>query len=157
MTTPALPLRERLLPSWWAWVAAAALVAMIGVAYGAALGATAGWLVGLAGGILAGWLLVITSPVVSVNEAGIVAAGARLPGWAVADVISLDRQGVRDLRGPGADARIFAVLRPWSAPGAVLVTLKDDDDPHPAWLLSSRDPDRLMQAITATMEAQDRL
>jgi hypothetical protein len=47
---------------------------------------------------------------------------------------------------------MFVALRPWSAPAGVLVRLDDPEDPHPAWLFTSRHPVRLAAAITATMD-----
>lgn len=142
--------RERLLPQWWAWIFALALVTMLAVAYGAALGTTPGLAVGIGGVVLAGWLLWITSPTVVLDADGLHAAGAVLPVSSLGDVEAADREAVRALRGPGADARLFTVLRPWSTSTAVLVNLDDADDPHPAWLISTRHPSRLRDSIRST-------
>lgn len=144
--------RERLLPSWWVWLAAFTLVGMVGIAYGAALGRGIGAVVGVLGLALACWLLWITSPVVALEGHDLAVAGARLPVSSIAGTRTVDRAGVAELRGPGSDARIFVALRPWSARDAVLVTLDDDLDPHPAWLVSSRHPVRLQDALAATMD-----
>lgn len=142
--------RERLLPHWWAWVVAGALVAMLAVAYGSALGLPAGAAVGTIGVGLAAWLLWITSPVVAVDAAGLHAAGAVLPAWALGPATVLDGAGVAQRRGPGCDARTYLVLRPWSAARAVLVAVRDPQDPHPAWLVSSRRPESLAAAVAAS-------
>ena len=139
--------RERLLPQWWAWLVAAAPIGMLAIAYGAALGIGPGLAVGVGGLAVGGWLLWISSPVVSVDLHGFTAAGAHLPSASIADVQVVDRAQIRTLRGPGSDARIFVVLRPWSAHAAVLVNLDDADDPHPAWLVSSRHPVRLQESL----------
>lgn len=143
--------RERLLPSWGAWVLVLGLVLMISVAYGAALGATAGWLVALGTGSLAVALLVLTAPVIEVSPDGLQVQGAVLPLSSIADYEVVDREEIRRLRGPGSDARLFVSLRPWSAPDGVLVRLDDPDDPHPAWLFTSRHPARVTAALAATM------
>lgn len=148
--TAALGYRERLLPHWWAWVFALAVVAMLAVAYGGALGSIPGLAVAVGGGVLACWLLWISSPVVVVDTEGLHAVGAMLPISSIGDVQVADREAVRLLRGPGADARLFAVLRPWSASSAVLVNLDDAEDPHPAWLVSTRHPSRLCESIRST-------
>lgn len=150
MTTSAT-YRERLLPSWGAWVLALGLVAMLAVAYGAALGATAGWLVAAGTGILAVALLLLTAPVISVSPAGLHVQGAVLPLTSIARYEAVTRDDIARLRGPGADARLFVSLRPWSAPGGVLVELDDPEDPHPAWLFTSRHPTRVTAALAATM------
>lgn len=144
--------RERLLPGWWVWLVALGLVTMVAVAYGAALGAAAGWITAAGGIALAAALIWTSAPVVSVDARGVRAAGALLPPHAVGEVRIVDREAVAHLRGPGADARIFAVLRPSAAPGALLIHVADDDDPHPAWLVTTRHPERMAASITATME-----
>lgn len=143
--------RERLLPSWGAWVLVLGLVAMLSIAYGAALGATAGWLVALGTGVLAVALLLLTAPVIAVSPAGLQVQGALLPLTSIAGVEAVDRDEIRRLRGPGSDARLFVSLRPWSASGGVLVRLDDPEDPHPAWLFTSRHPGRVVDALAATM------
>lgn len=139
--------RERLWPRWWVWVLLAALVAMLAVAYGAALGATAGWSVAALGGAVTIGMVAVTAPRVTVDDTGLHAGGAALPHHAIGGCRAVDVREVRELRGPGADARLFTVLRPWSASGAVVVDVVDPDDPHPAWLVSSRRPGRLCSAL----------
>ncbi len=146
MATSGLAFRERLLPRWWVWLVVAALVAMLAIAYGAALGSAAGLAVGGAAGALAGWLLWITAPTIVVDDDGLAAGGARLPAASIGAVGPLDADGVDEaLR---SDARVFTAVRPWSTRTGVLVTLADDEDPHPAWVLSTRQPDRLVAALT---------
>jgi hypothetical protein len=143
--------RERLLPKWWVWVVALSFLATLAIAYGAALGSLAGWTVGIAGGVLVVWLLWITAPVISVDAHTLSVAGARLPATAIATVRVVPGEELRQLRGPAGDARLFVALRPWSASDAVFVEIDDADDPHPAWLFTSKHPARAVEAITATM------
>jgi hypothetical protein len=72
---------------------------------------------------------------------------ARLPVRFVADAIPIDAEGRRELLGPSADPLAFVVQRPWIG-GAVQVLLDDPADPTPYWVVSSRDPVRLADAIT---------
>ena len=142
---------ERLLPRWWAWLLALSFVGMLAVAYGAALGATAGWLVGLGGCALVGLLLWVTAPHIEVTADHLAVDAARLPVSAIGAVEALDAAGISKVRGPGGDARLFVALRPWSSPRAVLVRVDDPTDPHPAWVFTTRHPDRLVAALTGTM------
>lgn len=144
--------RERLLPGWWVWLVAGGLVVMVAVAYGAALGAPVGWATLIVGAALAAAVIWTSAPVVSVTADGLRAGGALLPLTAVGNVRIVDRDGIASLRGPGADARLYVVVRASASPGGLLVHIEDDDDPHPAWLVSSRHPDRMAAALTATME-----
>lgn len=143
--------RERLLPAWWVWLILGGLVTMLAVAYGAALGSTVGWTVAAALTAIGSSFLVLTSPRLVVDHGEFRVGHARLPDWAIADVRVCDREAVRELRGSTGDARLFTVLRSWSAPGAIVVDIADPADPHPAWLVSSRHPEALRQALSATM------
>lgn len=146
--------RERLLPRWWAWLVAGGLVTMVSVAYGAALGASAGWLVALGLGGLAVTLLWITAPVIAIDADGVHVARAHLPASAIGSAEPVTREDIARLRGPGGESRLFVALRPWSAPGGVLLHVADPQDPHPAWLFSSRHPTRVTQALAATMTVE---
>lgn len=144
--------RERLLPTWWAWLLAATLVTMLAVAYGAALGARTGWIVAGVSTALVVLLIVTTAPRIRVDADGLAVDDARLPIAAIASAEAVTRSDIARLRGPGSDARLFVALRPWAAPDGVLVTLSDPEDPHPAWLVTSRHPARLVDALAATMD-----
>jgi hypothetical protein len=145
--------RERLLPKWWAWLAALIPVLMLAVAYGGALGTGSGLIVAVVGVVLVGWLLWISAPVTVVSAAGLRVSSGRLPLTSIGDVTVVDHAGIVALRGPGGDARLFVELRPWSARDAVLINLDDADDPHPAWLISSRHPVELQRAMESRLES----
>jgi len=51
-----------------------------------------------------------------------------------------------------ADARAYVCQRGW-VPCGVAVEIADQDDPAPYWLLSSRRPQRLAQAVRAAAAA----
>lgn len=143
--------RERLLPHWWVWLVVLAVVEMLAVAYGAALGVGVGIAAAIGLAVITLWLLWMTSPRVVVTASALSAGGARLPLSSIRDARDVDEGELARLRGPDGDARMFVVLRPWSARRGVLVRLDDAADPHPAWLLSSRHPTRLVAALAATM------
>ncbi len=139
--------RERLLPPWWIVAIGFALVSMVAIAYGAALSAPVGWLILAGGAGTVSWLLWVTSPLIEVTETHLVAGRAALPRTSIASALALTGELARAERAPTADARRFILLRPWRATTACLVTLNDQADPHPAWLLTSRTPDRLVRAL----------
>lgn len=66
----------------------------------------------------------------------------------VADARALDQVATRRRRGPDCDARAYLVLRPYLN-RAVEITICDEKDPTPYWLVSSRAPERLAAAIAA--------
>lgn len=151
MEPAAVAHRERLLPRWWVWLVLAAVVTMLAVAYGAALGGQVGWLVAAIGAAAVFGLVWITAPLIRADADGLHAGAALLPPASIGDVCVVSADRIRELRGPGADGRLFVALRPWAARSGVLVHVDDPDDPHPAWLVSSRHPERLVAALTATM------
>jgi len=95
-----------------------------------------------------GWLGRIR---IAVRDGELLVDDARLPVRYVADVIPLDVAGRREVLGVGADPLAFVVQRPW-VPGAVQVVLDDPADPTPYWVVSSRHPVRLAEAILAARD-----
>lgn len=140
--------RERLYPSPVLVLVVLGLVSLVGVAYGAAYGATLGWTFGLllAGAALA--LLAATSTPIRVDDRVVRAGRARLPLAVAAEAVPLDSDAMRDARRHG-DPRAYLVLRAWSSPRGVRLDLDDARDPHPYWIITSRHPERLADAINA--------
>lgn len=141
--------RERLVPSWWAWVVMIGLVTMVAVAYGAAIDAGVGWVIGGAGVVLLGLSMIVTAPVIRVDDRVVRAGRARLPLPVVGHVEALDSQAAGRARTSGADPRDYLVLRTWASARAVRITVCDPQDPHPSWLVSTRRPQHLADAIRA--------
>jgi 3D (Asp-Asp-Asp) domain-containing protein len=141
--------RERLTPPWWLWLLIVSLTGTLAVAYGAAYGASVGWLVFVPTTTLMGLALVVTSPVVSVDDTVFRAGRARLPVTYAGAATALDAAAARAARSVDADARAYLVLRTWTTPRAVKVEVTDEEDPHPYWLVSVRRPDRVVAALEA--------
>lgn len=140
--------RERLLPKWWVFVFVAALIAMLSIAYGAAISAPVGWIMFLVLAGLAGLGMYTSSPVIEVSDV-LAVDQARLPLSFIGEVAVLDSAQTREVRSRRIDARNFVLVKSWAASQSIFVTLTDPDDPHPAWLVSSRHPRELMEAINA--------
>lgn len=143
--------RERLVPGLWWWLVVAALVAMIAIAYGAALGGTTGMVVAVGLGVIAIVVLVRSSPLVEVTHEGLRCAKASLPreSWHSPRLVgtqemSTVRRGLDDSVGD----RAYHVVPVWLGRRGVLVPINDDVDPHTAWLLASRHPDALLEALS---------
>jgi hypothetical protein len=140
--------RERLWPSPGVWLLPVLLAVFTGIALfpvGAGV-AAAGAVLAAA---LAGAALVRASPVVEVSAgAGLRAGRAVLPARHVAAATPARGERARALRGVELDARTHLVLRGWVDP-VVLVALDDPDDPTPAWLVSTRRPEHLAEALRA--------
>lgn len=72
--------------------------------------------------------------------------GARIPIAFLADGVALDREAFRVQTGPMADPRAYVVSRPWLHT-AVRLTVEDDNDPTPYWVVGTRHPADLLAAI----------
>ncbi|GIG86799.1 DUF3093 domain-containing protein [Plantactinospora endophytica] len=153
---PAAPARagyaERLTLPWWLWLAGVATAGLLATELWLGSTGVRAWLpfvvllplalVGL------GWLGRIR---IAVRDSELLVDDARLPVRFVADAIPLDVEGRREVLGVGADPLAFVVQRPW-VPGAVQVVLDDPADPTPYWVVSSRHPVRLAEAILAARD-----
>jgi hypothetical protein len=96
--------------------------------------------------LMAGLFLTYGSPRVEVEDGWLRAGRARIAGEFVAGAEPLDPEATRRVAGREADARAYLLLRPYLR-RAVRVTVRDERDPTPYWLLSTRDPEHLAAAI----------
>jgi hypothetical protein len=81
------------------------------------------------------------------------AGRARIPVVHLAAPEALDEDATRRAFGVEADARAFLLLRPYLR-RSVRVHVLDPEDPVPYWLVSSRHPDRLADALAAAIDAE---
>ena len=93
-----------------------------------------------------GAMLLATTTTVAVEDGLLVAGRARIPLALVGEPEVLDAEAMRHARGPGLDARAYLCLRGWIA-GGVRVPVLDPQDPAPYWLVSSRRPGELADAV----------
>lgn len=143
--------QERLWPHWWVWILPATLVGVLAIAFGAAYGALLGWTIFVLGTGLCWAMMVRASPLVRVDDMVFRAGRARLPLLYVGNPATLNSDGVQQERRHG-DARTYLLLRPWASAQAVVVTVTDPDDPHPTWVVTSRHPDQVVQALTRAID-----
>ncbi len=74
------------------------------------------------------------------------AGRAHIPVPLLGTPVALDAQASRLLAGMDADARAYLLLRPY-VKKSVQVPVADPADPTPYWLVSTRHPERLAQAL----------
>jgi hypothetical protein len=86
---------------------------------------------------------------VTVRDGVLTAGRARISVDHLGEVTPLDGPATRRLAGRDADARAYLLIRPYLR-RAVRVDIADPVDPTPYWLLSTRRPERLAQALSAT-------
>ena len=137
--------RERLWASAWLFLATALVIpasllvflpidTRIGVVVAAAL---------YAGCVT---VLLIASPVIEVTDETFLAGRARLPIRFVGEASAFREPEATAQRGPHLDARAWLLLRGWISP-IVKVELTDPEDPTPYWVVSSRHPEKVVDAL----------
>lgn len=143
---------ERLTLPWWMWLAVPGLALLLSAELwmGASGPRVLAPLVMVPATAAAFWWLGRVQ--VAVRGQELLVDDARLPVRFVADAIALDADGRREVLGVGADPLAFVVQRPWIG-GAVQVVLNDPADPTPYWVISSRNPVQLAEAILAARDA----
>jgi hypothetical protein len=139
--------RERLsVPLRW-WVQGTMLVATFWLAFIVSTPPAIAWSATALMLVLMALLFVgYGSPLVEVEDGWLRAGRARIPGDYLGGAEPLDPDATRNVAGPQADARAYLLLRPYLK-RAVRVTVRDQRDPTPYWLVSSRNPEHLAAAI----------
>jgi hypothetical protein len=123
------------------------LVASLWLALVVALPQPLAWaLAGCALALLAVLLVVYGSARIEVGPRGLRAGRAQIGLEHLGAVAPLDAEETRRTAGREADARAYLLLRPYVA-RSVRVEISDPDDPTPYWLLSTRRPDALAEAL----------
>ncbi|MER7490389.1 DUF3093 domain-containing protein [Streptomyces sp. NPDC126497] len=151
MQLSASPYEERLTAprSWWL------ISLMAGVSLGLILlpFGTLPMLGGLAGGTAAAAVVASSYGSVRIRVVGghLIAGEARIPVSALGEAEVLDAEEARAWRTHKADPRCFMLLRAY-VPGALRVDVTDPGDPTPYLFLSTREPQRLAQALRAAKE-----
>lgn len=152
MQLSATPYEERLTAprSWW----------LISVLLGISLGlvllpfGTLPMLGGLAGGTAAAAVVASSYGSLRIRIVGdaLIAGDARIPVSALGEAEVLDAEEARAWRTYKADVRAFLLLRAY-IPTALRVEVTDPEDPTPYLYLSTREPERLAEALRAAKAA----
>lgn len=137
--------RERLSPTPWLFVATALLIPASLLVF-LPISMIAGIIAATATYGAAVVILLVTTPKLVVTETELIAGRARLPRDVVGEVSGYRGAAATLQRGRLLDARAWLLIRGWIHP-VVKVELRDDEDPAPYWLLSTRRPDELVAAL----------
>jgi hypothetical protein len=147
---------ERLgVPLRW-WVQGTMLVATLWLAVVVALPPVAAWVItAIAMSVLSVGLWAYGAARVDVDTETFRAGRAHIAATHVGAATPLDAVETRRTAGVDADARAYLLLRPYLK-RAVKVEITDPADPAPYWLVSTRRPDELAQALTALSATTER-
>lgn len=144
---------ERLgVPLRW-WVQGFMFVASLWLAVLAALPELAAWVVtGVAGLIVSALFVAYGSARLTVADGTLRAGRARIEARHLGAAEALDAEQTHRAAGVEADARAYLLLRPYLK-RSVRVAITDPADPAPYWLLSTRRPEGLVEALAALKDA----
>lgn len=139
--------RERLgVPVTW-WLVITACAALLGTTLWAGLSITAAIAIyAVLESGCAAILLAWGSARIRVTASELVAGSQHLPLDQIAAVTALDRAQTRALRGPRADPAAYLLVRPYLS-RAVYVEIAGRPPERPYWLIGTRKPDELADAI----------
>ena len=135
-------------PSWWVLSILFSLSWL--VAIGFYLGPLAGALGLLGAQAVVTGVLLGTAVRLRLDGTELTVGRAVLDLAYVSAVHGLDVEATETRTGPDADARAHLVLRPY-AKTAVELTLDDPADPVPYWVVSTRRPTHLAEAVAAAL------
>ncbi len=140
---------ERLtVPLRW-WAQGTMLVASLWLALVVAVPGVVAWTVtGLCLALLVALLVSYGAAPVAVDAGTLRAGRARIAGQHLGTAEPLDPAAARSLAGRDADARAYLLLRPYLR-RAVRVEVTDPHDPAPYWLVATRHPEELAEAVRA--------
>ncbi len=143
--------RERLWPTPWLFLSTA-LVIPASLLVFLPINQTVGVIVAIALYLGCVGLLLLGSPAVAVTETQFVAGKARLPIAIVGTVAGFSGLDARAERGTRLDARAWLLIRGWVDP-IVRVDVMDADDPTPYWIVSTRHPEAIIDAVAKAKAA----
>ncbi|KMS76005.1 membrane protein [Streptomyces viridochromogenes] len=152
MQLSAAPYEERLTAprSWWlVSFLVGVSMALILLPFG-----TLPMLGGLAGGTAAAAVVASSYGSLRIRVVGgsLIAGEAKIPVTALGEAHILDPEEARAWRTHKADTRAFLLLRAY-IPTALRVEVTDPADPTPYLYLSTREPERLAEAIKAAKDS----
>jgi hypothetical protein len=138
--------RERPWPAWWVFLSTA-LVIPASLLVFLPISPAAGVVVAIAlyGAIVVA--LITTTPVIEVTDGMLRVGRARIERTFVGAATAHTGADAVAERGTRLDARAWLMLRGW-IPGVVRIEITDDADPTPYWLVSTRKPEELAEALS---------
>jgi hypothetical protein len=150
VTAPQTLYRERLWASVWFFLATALVIPASLLVF---FPISAGVGIAVAAVLYAGCVavLLVNSAVLLVTTEAFHAGRARLPIRFVGAVTGYREPDATVQRGAQLDARAWPLIRGWVSP-VVRVTVTDHDDPTPYWLVSTRHPEKLVDALAAARQ-----
>jgi len=137
--------RERLWATPWLFISTLLVIPAVILVF-APINLVVGIVLGIAFYAAFVIFLVATTPSIRVTEEELIAGHARIPLSFVGEPRAYRAAAATLERGQRLDARAWLLIRGWVKP-VVKVPVLDAADPTPYWLLSTRNPDRLVRVL----------
>lgn len=137
--------RERLWPALWVFLATA-LVIPASLLVFLPISLPAGFAVAILLYAAIVGVPLATTATIEVTDEQFRAVRARIPRSFVSGAHAFEGAEATAERGVRLDARAWLLLRGW-IPGVARVVIDDPQDPTPYWLVSTRNPEALAQAL----------
>lgn len=134
------------MPWWWTIIALLFLLSLAVAVFAYVAPLVAGLFTGVAFLALVGGIAAYDLTAVGVSDGAVVAGRNRVEAEWISGVEALEGDAARAALGPEGDHRDFLFTRPYVT-DLVRVTLADEADPHPAWLVSTRHPREFAAAV----------
>ncbi|QZY52107.1 DUF3093 domain-containing protein [Leucobacter tenebrionis] len=147
VNTTARSYRERLVPGIGFFIALLLLVPAVALVL-TPVNAGIALPTGIAVYLIVAGAITLMCPVVSVQNGRLVAGRAEIPVSELGRIELLGADGMRAAIGPGVDARSYLVVRGWIHRGVRIENI-DAADPAPQWIITTRHPQKLAEAIEA--------
>ena len=96
-------------------------------------------------------VLILASPKIELDGSRFTAGRAHIPVTYLGKMKLLTETELRHEIGPGNDARNYLLIRGWLKQG-VKIENTDEGDPAPFWIITSRKPERLANALRAARD-----
>ena len=139
--------KERLLPGFLAWVLVAFMTASLGIAYAYVYGTEFGILLTVFSTGAIYLLMYFSSPQIVIDELVLKVGQARLPRGFIGNPRILDANQTQASRRVVTHKDAYLVMRA-SIKESIVVDVTDQNDPHPYWQFSSRNPAQVASALT---------
>ncbi len=141
---------ERLLPGFWTFFAALLIVPGTTLVL-FPINQIVAVVAGVSLYVLCAVLLLASSPVITVEDGFLRAGRAQISVAHLGKIEKFDGQEATQQRGPLLDARAHLLIRGW-VNTILRINLTDPNDPTPYWIISTRKPEQLANAITRAQE-----
>lgn len=140
--------RERLWPTVWVWVIVAGL-AGAGILMFAPISMAAGYAAGAVLFAIMATLLVLSTPTITVTADSLTVGRATIQRRFIGEVQAFRTKDATAERGTRLNGLAYLCIRGWIDP-VVRIEITDPSDRTPYWLTSSRRPEELTKALSAS-------